>query len=73
MDIILDKLNNAYLEERRNNIDGLKIDFEDGWVHVRSSNTEPVIRIIAESTSEERAASIISKVRDIIDINKTKA
>ena len=73
VDIILDKLNNAYLEERRNNIDGLKIDFEDGWVHVRSSNTEPVIRIIAESSSEVRAASIISKVRDIIDINKTKA
>ncbi len=70
--IILDRLNNAYLEERRNNIDGLKIDFEEGWVHVRSSNTEPVIRIIAESFSEERANSLISDVIGIIDFRKPK-
>ena len=65
-DIIIDKINNSYLGERRNTIDGLKIDFADGWIHIRSSNTEPVLRLIAESSSKERATSMISEVQKII-------
>ncbi len=65
-DIIIDKINNNYLGERINMIDGLKIDFADGWIHIRSSNTEPVLRLIAESSSKERANSMISEVQNII-------
>ena len=36
-------------------VDGVKIDFEDGWVHLRKSNTEPIIRIYSEAATEERA------------------
>jgi phosphomannomutase len=36
-------------------IDGIKIDFDEGWVHLRPSNTEPIIRVYAESDSKEKA------------------
>ncbi len=51
-------------------IDGVKIDFEDGWVHLRPSNTEPIIRIYAESTDKSKSAAyasdIIGLARDFI-------
>jgi len=49
-----------------NTIDGLRIEFDNDWVHLRSSNTEPIIRIIAESNFETTANNIASKlIRDI--------
>ncbi|MCF6171773.1 MAG: phosphoglucosamine mutase [Bacteroidales bacterium] len=48
-------------------IDGVKIEFPDGWVHLRPSNTEPVLRIYAESTSMEKADAYAKKVIDLID------
>jgi phosphomannomutase len=49
-----------------NNIDGLKVDFEYGWVHLRQSNTEPIIRVYAEGTTlalaEEYAGRIIKDI-----------
>jgi phosphomannomutase len=39
--------------------DGVKIDFDDSWVHMRKSNTEPIVRIIAEARSRERAETIV--------------
>ena len=44
-----------YKDEKVTTIDGLKIDFEEGWVHLRKSNTEPIIRIYAESEGEKKA------------------
>ncbi|MBR3725140.1 MAG: phosphoglucosamine mutase [Bacteroidales bacterium] len=44
-------------------IDGVKIDFEDGWVHLRKSNTEPIIRIYSESHSEARANELAEQVK----------
>ena len=55
VDAILSTLEKKYKDEQITTIDGLKIDFEDGWVHLRKSNTEPVIRIYAESEGEEKA------------------
>ena len=54
----------------RNRVDGLKIDFNDGnWIHMRKSNTEPIIRIYAESSSEVIANNLINKInRDIYEI-----
>jgi phosphomannomutase len=44
-----------YQHEEVNTIDGVKIDFANEWVHLRKSNTEPIVRIYTESTSQEQA------------------
>ncbi len=64
---ILNKLKKHYLNEKLNEEDGLKIDFEDGWVHIRSSNTEPIMRIIAEAKSQERAKVIVANILKLIN------
>ena len=50
-----------YREYDTNTIDGLKIDFEDAWVHLRKSNTEPIVRIYAEAPSQERASKLAAR------------
>lgn len=62
VDNILSALKEQYKEEQITTIDGLKIDFEDGWVHLRKSNTEPIIRIYAESEGKEKANSFAQKM-----------
>lgn len=47
-------------------IDGVKVDFEEGWVHLRKSNTEPIIRVYSEGTSVEAANAFAAKVTSII-------
>jgi len=47
-------------------IDGVKIDFPDGWVHLRTSNTEPIMRVYAESTSMEKAKKYALEVINLI-------
>ncbi len=63
---IIQKLKEAFKDECLNEIDGLKIDFKAGWVHLRLSNTEPIIRIYAEATDEFTAKSLIHSVKSII-------
>jgi phosphomannomutase len=59
------------LNYEQNTIDGLKINFDDYWVHLRSSNTEPIIRIYAESSTENTAHSITNKIKgDIMAVIK---
>lgn len=62
VDAILTTLEQRYKNEQITTIDGLKIDFEDGWVHLRKSNTEPIIRIYAESAGEEKANVLANKM-----------
>lgn len=57
-DKIIGALIKKYSSENLNTDDGLRIDFEDHWVHFRKSNTEPIIRIIVESKSEEQSKSL---------------
>ncbi|MGQ7868204.1 phosphoglucosamine mutase [Sunxiuqinia sp. sy24] len=70
VDAVLVQMKEKYKHEQVNDIDGVKIDFENEWVHLRKSNTEPIIRIYAESnkleSSQELAQRIISEIRDII-------
>jgi phosphomannomutase len=47
--------------------DGMKFIFPDSWVHVRESNTEPIIRIFAEAPSEEKALMLVKKVYEAIN------
>ena len=68
VDNILSTLEEKYQDEQITTIDGLKIDFEDGWVHLRKSNTEPIIRIYAESEGEKKANSFAEKM--IIEIKE---
>ena len=59
----LDRLRKKYAGNRQNDSDGLRIDFDDGWVHVRPSNTEPIARVIAEAGDSLAAYSIASRVK----------
>jgi len=62
VDNILATLKEKYKNEKITTIDGLKIDFKDGWVHFRKSNTEPIIRIYAESEGKEKANTFAQKM-----------
>ena len=69
VDVILEKIKDRYKSQQINTIDGVKIDFESNWVHLRKSNTEPIIRIYTEATSQikadELANDIISEIKHI--------
>ena len=54
----LAKVKAAFAKERISDVDGVRVDFADGWVHLRASNTEPIIRIIAEAATAERANAL---------------
>lgn len=60
---ILQQMEEKYKHENYNTIDGLKIDFPDKWVHLRKSNTEPIIRIYAEAHSEAEAKALVDMIR----------
>jgi phosphomannomutase len=60
---LIKSLQLQYDEEETNTLDGLKIDFEDGWVHLRKSNTEPIIRVYAESSNESRAKELAKSIK----------
>lgn len=59
---ILQEVQPLFPDASINTIDGVKFDFEEGWVHLRKSNTEPIIRVYAEHKSQEKADSLASKV-----------
>lgn len=63
---ILAKVKELYQKEEINDIDGVKIDFADAWVHLRSSNTEPIIRVYSEASSPEKAEAIGQKVMSVV-------
>lgn len=62
VDVVLDKIANTYKSESIDRIDGVKIDFTDSWVHLRKSNTEPIIRIYAEHTTETEANQLANRI-----------
>ena len=55
IDLLLEKIAKKYKTVKQNKIDGLKLEFENEWVHMRKSNTEPIIRIYAESQNQKSA------------------
>jgi phosphomannomutase len=54
-DVVLERIKGNFSTEKINTIDGLRIDFAEGWVHMRKSNTEPIIRIYAEAQTADKA------------------
>ncbi|MDQ3537002.1 MAG: phosphoglucosamine mutase [Bacteroidota bacterium] len=73
VDTILEQIQEKYSKEQINTIDGVKIEFSTEWVHLRKSNTEPIIRIYSESdsiaTADYLANKIISDIKEIITSN----
>lgn len=69
IDALLQKMEEKYKAEEYTTIDGLKIDFEKEWVHLRKSNTEPIIRIYSEGPTPDAADAIAQKIiREIEEI-----
>ena len=66
VDAILAKVKEIYKNEEVNDIDGVKIDFPDKWVHLRKSNTEPIIRVYSEASDMEAAEQIGKDVMNVI-------
>lgn len=62
VDLILEKIKEQYQHEQVNTIDGVKIDFANEWVHLRKSNTEPIIRIYSESSTPEAANALAKRI-----------
>ena len=66
VDAILDKVKQMYSNEQVNDVDGVKIDFPDKWVHLRKSNTEPIIRVYSEASSMEEADALGKKIMQVV-------
>jgi phosphomannomutase len=62
----LARVEEHFAGERLDRTDGLRLDLDDGWVHLRPSNTEPIMRLIAEATTEKRARALIDEVIGVI-------
>lgn len=67
VDAILDEVKKKYASERITDIDGVKIDFADSWVHLRKSNTEPIIRIYAEASTMSKAEELAADIKSVIE------
>jgi phosphomannomutase len=61
-DDVLKLVAQEFAEHKPNLTDGVKIDFESGWVHFRKSNTEPIVRIYSEAANEKTARELASDV-----------
>lgn len=66
VDGLLHQMQERYSAEEVNTIDGVKIDFAEEWVHMRKSNTEPIIRVYTEASSQEKADQLADRIMDEI-------
>lgn len=66
IDAILEKVKEMYASEKITDIDGVKIDFPDKWVHLRKSNTEPIIRVYSETATMEEADALGKKLMQVV-------
>ena len=66
IDALLKSIASSHEEYQVTLIDGVKIDFPDGWVHIRKSNTEPIIRIYAEAKTEQRLDELVGGIQRLV-------
>ena len=66
VDAILEALKVKFEKEKITDIDGVKIDFKESWVHLRKSNTEPIIRIVAEAHTMAEAETLVEDIKAVI-------
>ena len=62
---ILNNIKEKYKNEQVTDIDGVKVDFADKWVHLRKSNTEPIIRVYSEARTQEEAEALAKQFVDL--------
>ncbi len=67
VDAILEAIKERFAGERITDIDGVKIDFADSWVHLRKSNTEPIIRIYSEAHTPEEAKVLADRIKAVVE------
>ncbi len=67
IDAILAKVKQMYAGQQVNDIDGVKIDFPDKWVHLRKSNTEPIIRVYSEAATMEEADALGKQIMKVVE------
>ncbi|HKK59513.1 MAG TPA: phosphoglucosamine mutase [Salinivirga sp.] len=67
VDKLLDDIAKVYHNEKINRIDGVKIDFDNGWIHLRKSNTEPIIRIYCEAPTSGEAYKLANRMKENIN------
>ena len=65
-DELIDKVSNLFNDADKNDLDGIKFTWDDKWVHLRRSNTEPIMRIYAEAQCKDQALALVSKIKSII-------
>ncbi|MCZ6837021.1 MAG: phosphoglucosamine mutase [Planctomycetota bacterium] len=65
---MIQTLKETYADADQNDSDGIRLDFSDGWVHLRPSNTEPIVRLIGEAKDEERAWELINEVVGVVGL-----
>ncbi len=65
---ILEDVTREYASERIDTTDGVRIDFADGWVHLRASNTEPIMRLIAEAPTTDETEALIAKIAGVAQL-----
>lgn len=66
-DRLLDRFEQAYADHEVNRTDGVKIEMEDGWIHLRKSNTEPLIRLYVEARSARQAEQLAAEAKETIN------
>lgn len=66
IDAILERVKQMYKDQKVNDIDGMKIDFPDKWVHLRKSNTEPIIRVYSEAPTIDEAEAIGKELMQVV-------
>lgn len=66
VDHLLAETAKVYANEKLNRVDGLKIDFSNGWIHMRKSNTEPIIRVYSEAATSDEAQELANGIKKVI-------
>ena len=67
VDAILARVKELYKNEKITDTDGVKIDFPDSWVHLRKSNTEPIIRVYSEAPTQQEAEEVARRVMKVVE------
>ncbi len=67
VDAVLKKVKEIYAKEKVTDIDGVKIDFAESWVHLRKSNTEPIIRVYSEAHSMDEAEKLAKDIMTVVE------
>ena len=66
LDGLMQKVESLFHDAEKNIVDGIKFSWDDRWVHLRKSNTEPIMRIYAEAPMENQAIDLVKKIQSLL-------